>query len=176
MPTYVIHDLISYLASSCNSGRPTCDGLDPLDCVDGHCSQNRGPHRDLPSPDLHTGELVQFFADNFDFDERDTVAIMGAHTLGGLSRENSGFNGVNGWLGNTRTFGNGYYTNLVGGTNASSPVEELIQASNWNQVHIPNSADGFSTPDRHEWERGNNPDHFVMVNSDIALAKIWRSS
>ena len=39
---------------------------------------------------------------------------MGAHTLGTLVRENSGYNGVNGWLGNTRQFGNGYYNDLVG--------------------------------------------------------------
>ena len=39
---------------------------------------------------------------------------MGAHTLGTLVRENSGYNGINGWLGNTRSFGNGYYDDLVG--------------------------------------------------------------
>lgn len=94
-------------------GRPTCEDLDTA-CVNDDCSQSSGPHRDLPSPSLDTHDLLAFFADEFDFDERDTVAIMGAHTLGTLVRENSGYNGTNGWLGNSRQFGNGYYEDLIG--------------------------------------------------------------
>lgn len=150
-------------------GRPVCDGLDSSQCKNGLCTQDRGPIRILPSPDVDTHALLEYFSREFDFDERDTVAIMGAHTLGTLARENSGYNGPNGWLGNTRQFGNGYYNDLIGGQNASSPVEELVAASNWQQVLVNNSdLDGI--PNRFEWERGSDP-HFVMVNADIALVR-----
>lgn len=151
-------------------GRPTCDGLDSADCKEGLCQQDRGPARALPSPNLNTHDLLAYFSDNFNFDARDTVAIMGAHTLGKLARENSGYNGVNGWLGNTRRFGNGYYDDLIGGENASSPVEELMDAANWGQIEVDNSdIDGMAN--KFEWERGTNPDHFVMINTDIALVR-----
>ena len=34
--------------------------------------------------------LVTYFADNFGFNENETVALMGAHTLGGAATANSG--------------------------------------------------------------------------------------
>ena len=94
-------------------GRPTCEDLcDGEDC-DSY-GQDSGPHRDLPSPNLDTHELLDYFSDAFGFDERDTVAIMGAHTLGALARENSGFSGINGWVGRVRDLDNLYYYDLVG--------------------------------------------------------------
>ena len=45
-----------------------------------------------------------------------------------------------------------------------------MDGSNWEQVYIDNAADGYTTPNRWEWERGTNP-HFVMVNSDISLVR-----
>lgn len=96
-------------------GRPNCETLNTAaECVGGLCQQDRGPDRALPSPSLTTDELLDYFDIEFGFDERDTVAIMGAHTLGTLVQENSGYNGVNGWLGNTNQLGNGYYDDLVG--------------------------------------------------------------
>ena len=96
-------------------GRPTCEDLnEPDGCVENTCSQTLGPDRALPSPSLDTHGLLAYFSAEFNFDERDTVAIMGAHTLGTLVRENSGYNGVNGWLGNTNQLGNGYYDDLLG--------------------------------------------------------------
>ena len=74
-------------------GRPNCESTTvDADCVENDCSAKRGPHRDLPSPHLTTHELITFFNETFDFQEPwQTVAIMGAHTLGTLARENSGF-------------------------------------------------------------------------------------
>ena len=64
-------------------GRPTCDDLNlAIDCVENSCTQTRGPDRALPSPNLDTHELLAYFSTEFGFDARDTVAIMGAHTLG----------------------------------------------------------------------------------------------
>lgn len=96
-------------------GRPNCEDINTASaCVGGQCTPDRGPHRELPSPSLDTHGLLNYFDVQFDFSDRDTVAIMGAHTLGTLERKNSGYNGVNGWLGNTRSLGNGYYVDLLG--------------------------------------------------------------
>lgn len=151
-------------------GRPTCEDLNTnAECVESSCTQDRGPDRILPSPNLHTHELLEYFETEFEFDERDTVAIMGSHTLGTLSQENSGYDGANGWLGNTILLRNGYYDNIVGGSDASSTEDELIDSANWEQVFVDN--ENFTAPDRWEWERGNPGSHFVMVNSDIALVR-----
>ena len=48
------------------------------------CSAKKGTHRSLPAINLHTHELYNFFLNNFGFNQRDTVTIMGAHTFGVL--------------------------------------------------------------------------------------------
>lgn len=151
-------------------GRPNCEDLNEAsNCVDGLCTQDRGPVRHLPSADLDTAGLLEYFATEFGFDERDTVAIMGAHTLGTLSQENSGYNGPNGWLGDSRTMNNEYYNDLIGGDNVTTDdLETIIHATNWEVQFVNNSA--FDTPDRYEWERGDDP-HFVMVNADMAIVR-----
>ena len=154
-------------------GRPNCEKMNSdSDCVENDCSAKRGPHRDLPSPHLNTHEMLSFFNDTFDFQEPwETVAIMGAHTLGTLARENSGFNGPNGWLQNSNRLDSEYYSTLIGGTPAdfqSGDFEAMMNGGDWNQVLIDNA--DVAAPNRWEWERGTNP-HFVMLNSDIALVR-----
>ena len=155
-------------------GRPTCDALNNV-CADKNgndvgCTEDRGPHRELPSPHLDTHGLLEYFRVEFDYTEPwETVAIMGAHTLGVLSRVNSGFNGPNGWLGNTNELNNGYYDRLVGGTSPADDFELLMASGDWTQVYVDNTAIG--TPSRWEYERGVDPDHFVMLNADIALVR-----
>ena len=73
------------------------------------CSVKRGPHRVLPGANTNTHELFTFFKSNYGFNTRETVAIMGAHTIGVLSRENSGIDGRNGWVLNNRELDNRYY-------------------------------------------------------------------
>ena len=51
------------------------------------CSAKKGPHHEFPSINMHTHELYGFFKDNFGFNQRDTVAIMGVHTLGVIRTE-----------------------------------------------------------------------------------------
>jgi hypothetical protein len=46
------------------------------------CSATAGPARNLPSPNLDSDGVFSFFAQNFGFNETQTVAIMGAHTVG----------------------------------------------------------------------------------------------
>jgi Peroxidase len=50
------------------------------------CSAKKGPHHEFPNNNMKTDEVYGFFEDNFGFDQRDTIAIMGAHTLG-VARE-----------------------------------------------------------------------------------------
>jgi hypothetical protein len=51
-------------------GRPVCEG-----------NPTGGPDRALPSAHLDTAQVLTFFAENFEFSPRETVAIFGAHTL-----------------------------------------------------------------------------------------------
>jgi len=154
-------------------GRLTCEDLNSV-CADVNgndigCSQYRGPHRELPSPHLDTHALLEYFRDEFDYQEPwETVAIMGAHSLGTLSRENSGFNGPNGWLRNTNELDNNYYDFLVGGASESDTFEALMESADWEQVYVNNEEIGM--PNRWEYERGVDP-HFVMLNADIALVR-----
>jgi len=124
-------------------GRSTCDAAEG----------KGGPDRTLPSSDLPTSKLLKFFFLEFGLTERETVAIMGAHSIGSLSRENSGFDGPNGWTNNNNVLDNRYYSELIGG-NRNQPTDDLtvlLQAPNWNQVLITN-ADPIS--DRFQWNRG----------------------
>lgn len=154
-------------------GRPNCEDLyEPSDCVDGDCSAERGPDRELPGPDLNTHELLDYFQTNFDFSARDTVAIMGAHKLGELARENSGFDGSVGWTANNQLLTNGYYGQLIGGESAEDDFEDLMDAGAWEMDFVDNTGEGYATSDRWQWERGiDEAKMFVMLNSDIAIVR-----
>lgn len=138
------------------------------------CASNdgkTGPIQDLPSPDLTTHQLLTFFSSNFGLSTRETVALMGAHTIGQMTRENSGFNGQ--WANNNRILDGGYFNGLVGGDTSgplSSDLNVLFDAPNWNQVLVDNSADP-EIPNRHVWEHNNNRGVTLMTNSDIALVR-----
>ena len=71
------------------------------------CSDVRGPHRALPGMNTNSRELFTFFADEFNFSVKDTVAIMGAHTIGVLRKSEVGVDGPNGWLPDNNVFDNG---------------------------------------------------------------------
>lgn len=71
------------------------------------CSDVRGPHRDLPGMNTNSRQLFAFFADEFGFSTKETVAIMGAHTIGELRKSEVGVDGPNGWLPNNNVFDNG---------------------------------------------------------------------
>lgn len=52
-------------------GRPVCAGNKPTG----------GPRRKLPSAHFYTQQVLDYFSSNFGFSTKDTVAILGAHTL-----------------------------------------------------------------------------------------------
>jgi hypothetical protein len=93
-----------------------------------------GPHRDLPKPDFTTHEVFEYFRENFGFGMEQTVALMGGHSLGTLSRDNSGFDGPQGWVTNNNRLSNDYYQQIVGGRDADEievikdvDIENLIE-------------------------------------------------
>jgi catalase (peroxidase I) len=61
----------------------------------------------LPSATLSLGELLDFFNSRYKMNLHEVVAIMGAHNLGRLQKDNSGFEG--GWTLFQSSFGNLYY-------------------------------------------------------------------
>ena len=150
-------------------GRPTCDKLNSIcrnakgDVVD--CSPTRGPHRDMPTPDLDTRGVLDYFDKAFGLDARETVALMGGHTIGRVERGNSGFVG-DGWDSNPSLVDNAYYTELVGGTAANDSLLALRNITNWRRLAVNNSAIP-GMPNRHQWRQGKK----VMINADISMIR-----
>jgi len=127
-------------------GRPVCDG-----------PANRGPDRQLPSSHVHTSQLLGFFQDEFGFTARETVAIIGAHTLGRAFPENSGYEGSGGWVGNQDRLDNGFYATLVSQGRINTVFSQEMQDNS-----------GRVFPDQFLWRR--IPSTRFMLNVDFALA------
>ena len=127
------------------------------------CSATRGPHRDIPSANLDTEDLLDFFSNEFGFTDQQAIAIMGAHTIGVASQSNSGYKGPIGWTPNNDVLDNSYYRHI---TSATGNIDDAL---NWRQKRISNN-NGF--PDRYQWERETNvgPD-YMMLNADIASVR-----
>ena len=160
-------------------GRVDCEARNEV-CLDKDgnsqaCSATRGPHREVPGININTHDLFSFFEDNFGFNTRETVAIMGAHTLGQLSRENSGVDGKDGWLLNNRVCDNEYYVELVGGNGPNdNNIDRLVNgAPNWVR-HRESNSDLADFDDQHFWiglPEGQDGRIIVMLNADIAIVR-----
>jgi hypothetical protein len=148
------------------------------------CQENRGPRRPLPGPDMTTSQLLHWFATTFNFSAKETTAIMGAHSIGGAHRENSGFDGAAGWVNNPDRLSNGYYNMICAPPDREGAIndfEAAMFAPAWDLEFIDNSDTDFGTPDRHQWfhqkdatrdDAGEiNLEKLVMLNSDIALVR-----
>ena len=106
------------------------------------CTNSSKPNtKSMPKPHHGWNSLFTFFAP-LGFTIRDTVAIMGAHTVGNTHEAFSGYN-PGPWAPEWTHFDNGYYKNLV--------------SSNWTQ--IKNSHHFY------QWTKGE----FQMLNVDISL-------
>jgi len=120
-------------------GRVDCDTAPSTDANVGH-----------PPGDLDHDGLVTYFADNFGFNENETVALMGAHTLGGAATANSGHRGT--WVSGERSlFNKNYYTIMVDASNGWS--QRNVARRNGNAKYQWNSDAGF------------------MLNADMAIYK-----
>lgn len=73
------------------------------------CTDVLGPHRILPGMNTNSRELFEFFSKEFGFSIQEGVALMGAHTIGKLKKQNSGVDGPNGWLLENKVLDNGTF-------------------------------------------------------------------
>lgn len=161
-------------------GRRNCEDIyEEVGCFnkDGDeviCDQRHGPAHFIPGINIHTQDLFQFFDDEFNFSQKEGVAIMGAHTLGQLARENSGVGGPHGWLLENRLLDNEYYIELVGGRSIRSPLNDLINdAPAWVR-HFESNSDKPEFDDHHIWlgtPEGPEGRLIVMLNADIAVVR-----
>ena len=80
-------------------GRKNCETVGTCSSTDPYVCATNGPDvkTDFPDSDLTTHQLVSFMTDHFGFTADETVAIMGAHSIGRALPENSGYQGQEGW-------------------------------------------------------------------------------
>lgn len=97
--------------------------------------ENTPPNSEFGSGD-HAANLA-YFEEHFGFNEGQVAVLMGAHTLGGANRRNSGF--VGDWTSSSGTFNTDYYENLV------FPAGR----GGWEQIQVVNST-------KFEWRWGCN--------------------
>ena len=156
-------------------GRRDCEVANNR-CFDeeGHevpCTEDRGPHRHIPPADITTRDLFAFFDEEFNMSTKETVALMGAHTIGVANRETSGFDGPNGWLLNNELFDNEYYAELVGGTSINDPLDVLINTAPGWQRNLERNGDLPDQPNRFIWTGFPGGTKIIMLNSDIAIVR-----
>ncbi len=141
--------------------------------------------RPFPSVDITSHDLLQYFAATFGFSTRETIVVMGAHTIGEFARSHSGFNDGSAWVDRRHVLDNEYYAGLVGGSISSSLSKKVDEAHMWEPLFLVNegrsSTLGTAIPDRFMWTRGSeakedgssniaNPP-LIMTNADIALVR-----
>jgi hypothetical protein len=132
-------------------GRPNCVG-----------TPQGGPDRILPAAHITTAGLFHFFSAGFGFSDQETVALLGAHTIGSLSSQNSGFDGPNGWVQSNTLLDNAYYREIVGSNDDN--VETLIEtAPPWRQVLEESSGKAV-------WEVFPAGGRILMLNADVSVA------
>lgn len=132
------------------------------------CNSKKGPHHQFPNIHMHTAELYSFFKDGFGFSQRDTVAIMGAHTLGRIRKENFNIDAPNGWVPNNRELSNQYYEELCGGQSPNDPIDVLINdAPAWRRFIEFGTRSWVGRPDGLK---------IIMLNTDIAVVRNLDSS
>ncbi|CAH1800990.1 unnamed protein product [Owenia fusiformis] len=104
-------------------------------------------------PDAHrgVGDQVSFFSREFEFTERETIAIVGAHTLGRAHTGASGFDGR--WVSNPDALDHTFYRFMMEGDRL------------WAQVD--NTPGGTSR--RYQWEANAGLDDVMMLNADIGM-------
>jgi len=67
---------------------------------------------EFPEPTMTRSEMMDYFSLNFDMDEAEVTALLGAHSYGGAARTQSGYNGL--WtVGSASSFNTKFYQLLV---------------------------------------------------------------
>ena len=147
-------------------GRMDCSGADDMGVG--------GPDVDMPSNDLSTHGLLDFFRDEFGFDADETVAIMGAHAVAVATRENVGFGNLGkeeGWVFEAEEYilDNRYYEILVGDDG------DPVSLPDWTLELVNNTMieGDFPIPQRYQWfhEKAGEAERPIMTNADMALVR-----
>ena len=125
----------------------------------------------LPKATDGTTKTFKFFKNEFGFNEREAVVLMGAHTLGRCTLQNSGFQGS--WVGER-------YSTVKQGLNTLAPTStldnayynEIIDEVDWMQVQLQSK--------KKQWQEPKNPipndklplglQGTLLLNSDMALS------
>mmetsp|Transcript_11099 Transcript_11099/g.22718 ORF Transcript_11099/g.22718 Transcript_11099/m.22718 type:complete len:262 (-) Transcript_11099:477-1262(-) len=129
-------------------------------CADGNLLGDSASETAVfPSPHITSDGLVNYFATEFGFSPDETVAIMGAHTLGTLSNQRSGFNGA--WVHGERVFDNEFFTFLVDNLDPGKPSTKYVQDN------ASNSNGQYSWI--HQSVAPTGPRAEIMLNADMAL-------
>ena len=168
------YSLAAVVAVRRASDEQECPGMDPnctipmpdMTILYGRkdCATSPNSTRDFGFPDAHKGleHVMEVFRDGIGLTERQTVAIIGAHTLGMASPQNSGFQGP--WAPPTNRFDNAFYRTLVDGR------------SQWNQNQVNSQNAPPDLNPRFQWDnfepmpgrpRPRNPR--MMLNTDMVL-------
>jgi hypothetical protein len=94
-------------------GRKNCETVGTCDASITDCAVD-GPDQisDFPTADFTTHQLITFMSDHFNFNSDQTVAIMGAHTMGRALPNNSGYRGRNGWVFNPLSLGTNFINDI----------------------------------------------------------------
>lgn len=161
------------------------------DCEGAEINGNGGPLRHMPSADLTTQQLVDFFQTDFGQNygstftpEQYATVILGAHGPATANRFNSGFGNIDpfnhtfrkdGWTGgNTGTpaptdmvLSNGYYVSLVNPCWHQQFLDNINTKVIVDGVNLTMAA--FNVPDRWQWYIDPDQENVIMTNSDIAL-------
>ena len=181
-------------------GRPTCDSNITLeDDEDADELYLEGADHEMPSSHMVTSQLLDFMDREFNFSPQETVAIMGAHTLGMLHEDNSGFDAPSGWVFNHCRLDNGVFRLLVDDGTTPNPtyVQEehdggflwrrngdgenrkkkkrkrrraLPEEEEGKQRELDDHTGGSADEDEDEDEdEESDEDEFIMLNVDMAL-------
>ena len=98
------------------SNKERTDGKScPEPCYDerwGRVDKDSCPGNEFPVSVLSHKGMMSYFFENFNFTPKEVIALMGAHTLGGAHKENSGHSGY--WTKGEKTrFDEKYYSNMI---------------------------------------------------------------
>ena len=115
--------------------------------------------------DLH--KVLDFFQFQFNLNTRESVAILGAHTLGRTRAENSGFEGkwVRGAVGataNSDILDNQFYIQMRGNWDQVAITHNGVTKKQWQRPNTP--------PNNRNNRNGRCPQRNTFSNSDIAIA------
>jgi len=115
------------------------------------------PHHILPNPDNSCSDVERVFVNNMGLTWRAATALMGVHSLGSASVNNSGFDGFWDTVPHSASFNNHYYVNML----ATSWCPEQVAATGKFQ---------WRRCEQLEQDQTEHVKNQMMLNTDLCLA------